>query len=69
MNAFVTELLERTLASSDERRAVSARIDAGGLRVTPRPAGHPRSRDETIAMTRGAGTTASEALAADRNAR
>jgi plasmid stability protein len=70
LNALVTELLEAGLASDDPRARVRARIEALGLRVdVPAPTGPIPSRDAVIRSTRGAGSSVSEALEADRNAR
>lgn len=70
LNALVNDLLEAALTNDDPRARVRARIDALGLRVdVPAPVGPIPSLDEVIAATRGAGTAASEALEADRNAR
>lgn len=67
MNALVREILSKALVATDERALVLARLEALGLlvRVSPRPR-RPPSLDEAIALTRGAGTVASEALAAER---
>lgn len=65
LNALVVDALEAA-AASDGRAQVRARVRAAGLLVVPpRPAG-TGLRDRALAMTRGAGTVASEALAADR---
>lgn len=69
MNALVTELLSAAVSSSDERAQVRSRVEASGLQVAPRPARRPPSRDAAIAATRGAGRSASEALAAERRRR
>lgn len=69
VNSLVTELLLAGLAGSDEEAGVRARLRGSGLRVVPRLAGRPSSRDEAIRATRGAGRAASEALAAERASR
>lgn len=70
LNALVNDLLEAGLASDDPRARVRARMDALGMRVVlPPPDGPVPSWEEVFAATRGAGTVASEALEADRNAR
>lgn len=64
MNAVVQELLERELLPDDPRERLHRRAEALGIRfvVPPAPEGPVPSRDEAIAMTRGAGRIASEAL-------
>ena len=62
MNAFVNLLLAQAVQVDDRRADLERRIEAAGLtvRVTPRMIAPPR--DEVIAMTRGSGTSVSEAL-------
>ena len=62
MNTFVNRLLAKAVETDDRRRDLERRIEAAGLtvRVTPRSIALPR--DEVIAMTRGSGTSVSEAL-------
>jgi plasmid stability protein len=70
LNAVVTELLEQGLAADDPRARLRARLKAAGLlTVPPQPEGPVPSRDEAIALTRGVGRAASEALEADRRGR
>lgn len=66
LNSLVQELLVQGLPGADERGRVRARAEASGLRVVPRPARRPPSREAAIAATRGAGRAASEGLAAER---
>ena len=67
LNSLVRELLLDGLPDDDGRDRLRARVEAAGLRViVPEPDQEPPSRDEIIAATRGLGTAASEALAADR---
>ena len=69
VNALVTELLRRAVSGQDERDLVRARMRALGLQAhIPRPRRVP-SRDDAIKSTRGMGTAASEALAAERRSR
>jgi antitoxin FitA len=69
VNAMVTELLRGAALKQDERDLTRARLRALGRLVTlPRPR-RALSRDAAIALTRGAGTAASEALAAERKQR
>ena len=69
LNALVVDALEAAAGSADGRAQVRARVRAAGLLVVPpRPAG-AGLRERVLAMTRGAGTVASEALAADREHR
>lgn len=66
VNAMVSELLRRAVNAPDEREMVRARLRAlGRLANIPRPH-KPLSRDAAIALTRGAGTAASQSLADDR---
>jgi plasmid stability protein len=69
MNALVTELLSTAVSGSDERAHLRSRMGTAGLQVVPRPARRPPSRKAAIASTRGAGRSASEALAAERRRR
>jgi len=66
VNAMVSELLRSAVNAQDERELVRARLRAlGRLADIPRPR-KVISRDAAIALTRGAGTAASQALADDR---
>ena len=66
VNAMVSELLRGAVDTRDERELVRARLRAlGRLANIPRPR-KPISRDAAIALTRGAGRAASQALAEDR---
>ena len=66
LNAIVVEALEAAVASTEGRAHVRALARTAGLLVVPpRPDGTGH-RERALAMTRGAGTVASEALAADR---
>ncbi len=69
LNKLVAEALEASLETDDERAVLWARLAAGGRRVLP-----PRQMSAPTAasverLTRGAGTAAGEALAAERAAR
>jgi plasmid stability protein len=66
VNALVNDVLTRAIAEVDPRMAVRARVAAADLRVEVRPDRRPPSRAVAIASTRGAGSAASEALAAER---
>jgi antitoxin FitA len=66
LNSLVQELLVQGLSADDERERIRARADASGLRVVPRPERGAPSHKAAIAATRGAGQSASEALAAER---
>ena len=66
VNAMVSDLLRSAVNAQDERELVRARLRAlGRLADIPRPR-KVISRDAAIALTRGAGTAASQALADDR---
>jgi len=66
VNAMVNDLLRSAVDAQDERELVRARLRAlGRLADIPRPR-KVISRDAAIALTRGAGTAASQALADDR---
>jgi plasmid stability protein len=66
VNAMVTDLLRGAVEPGSERDLVRARLRAlGRLAIVPRPR-KSISREAAIALTRGAGTAASEALAEDR---
>ena len=66
VNAMVSDLLRSAVNAHDERELVRARLRAlGRLADIPRPR-KVISRDAAIALTRGAGTAASRALADDR---
>jgi plasmid stability protein len=69
LNALVAELLEGGLAAADQRARVRARLEALGLARSFRPSRRPPSLDTAISYTRGAGQSASEALAAERRRR
>jgi antitoxin FitA len=62
VNTLVNRLLARAVEADDRGRELERKIAAAGLtvRVTPRSIAPPR--DEVIAMTRGSGTSVSEAL-------
>jgi antitoxin FitA len=66
LNSLVRELLLRGLPEEAARDGLRARAESAGLRVVPKAVRQPPSRDAAIAATRGAGTAASEALAAQR---
>lgn len=69
MNALVTEALEAAAPELDAREQVRARmLAAGALVVFPTPEDVP-TMEEVLALTRGAGPVASEALEAERAAR
>lgn len=69
VNAMVGELLQAAALKGDQRQLVRARLRALGRLVTlPRPR-RVLSRDAAVALTRGVGTAASEALAAERRLR
>lgn len=66
VNAMVSDLLRGAVDARDERELVRGRLRAlGRLANIPRPR-KLMSRDAAIALTRGAGTVASQALADDR---
>ena len=66
VNAMVSELLRSAVNAQDERELVRAKLRAlGRLADIPRPR-KVISREAAIALTRGAGTAASRALADDR---
>lgn len=69
LNKLITEALEAVLESGDGRAMLWTRLAADGKRVVPpRPVRVPTAA--TIdRITRGAGTSAGEALAAERSAR
>lgn len=68
MNSIVAEALEAAVPPEDPRDLLRARAAAAGLLYTPPPPDGPvLSLDEVIALTRGLGTSASEALEADRD--
>lgn len=70
MNALVTEALEEAAPELSRREQLRERLRAAGRLVEPpRPEGPVLSRDEAIAMTRGLGKVASEALERDRGPR
>jgi plasmid stability protein len=66
LNALVIDALEAAAAAADGRAQVRARLRAAGLLVVPPRPVDTGLRDRALAITRGAGTVASEALAADR---
>jgi plasmid stability protein len=69
VNAMVNELLQGAALKDHERHLVRARLRALGRLVTlPRPR-RALSRDAAVALTRGVGTAASEALTAERRRR
>jgi len=70
MNALVTEALEEAAPELSPREQLRERLRAAGrLFEPPPPTGPVLSRDEAIALTRGAGKVASEALERDRGPR
>jgi plasmid stability protein len=66
VNSLINELLAQAVSTDDHRRALEARIRAAGLEVVVLPVGPPPTHAEVWAMTRGAGTIASEAIDAGR---
>ena len=69
LNALVTCLLADAVAGDDDRSRLARRLEATGRRVLPpAPPAGPPSRDAAVAATRGAGSAASEAVAAERSA-
>lgn len=69
LNDLVTQALEDNLKSPDERAQMWARLAVRGARVVPpRPSKVP-SAGAIEKITRGAGTVASDALAAQRGER
>lgn len=67
MNALIADVLSAAVLKVDERERVVARLRALGLLRTFKPIfPPPPSREDAIALTRGAGRVASEALEADR---
>lgn len=69
VNTLVTEFLAKALASQDERSRLALRLSAEDRRVLPPVPRRVPSRDAAISSTRGAGTVASDALAAERASR
>lgn len=70
MNALVIEALEIATPELSPREQLRERLRAAGrLYEPPPPTGPVLSRDEAIALTRGAGKVASEALERDRGPR
>lgn len=69
VNALVTEVLETAAPELDARAQLRARmLAAGALVIYPTPEDVP-TMEEVLALTRGAGRVASEALEAERAAR
>ena len=66
VNSLINGLLARAVTTDDLRRALEARIRAAGLEVVVSPRVPPPTHAEVWASTRGAGTVASEAIAAGR---
>ena len=66
VNALVTDLLEVAVPPLTPRRVLRARLRALGRLVEPPLPKHVPTWDEVVAAGRGAGTAASEALAAER---
>lgn len=64
MNALVQDLLAHELPPESPREWVRRRAEAAGIRIVvpPLPEGPVPTRDEAIAMTRGAGRAGSEGL-------
>jgi plasmid stability protein len=69
LNALVVEMLEQVLAEEQSRMGVRERARRSGRLVCPPTPDHVPSRQAVEDATRGAGTMASEALAAARAAR
>lgn len=70
MNALITEALEDAAPELSPREQLRERLRAAGrLYEPPPPTGPVPTLDEAIAMTRGAGKAASEALEHDRGPR
>lgn len=69
VNAMVTDILRRAVVVHDEREAVRARLRASGrLAFVPRPRKVP-SRTAMSRLTRGMGSSVSNALADERRRR
>jgi plasmid stability protein len=66
VNSLINEMLADAVRTDDHRRALEARIRAAGLEVMVMPVGPPPTHAEVWAMTRGAGSIASEAIDAGR---
>jgi plasmid stability protein len=68
LNDLVTSILEA--AVRDKAESLRQRIESSGLRAYPPPSTRPRTRsyEEVLESTRGMGTAASDALAAERDA-
>jgi hypothetical protein len=62
VNALVNRLLADAVVADERHRDLEQRIAAAGLTVRVTPSTVPPPRAEVIAMTRGAGTSVSEAL-------
>ena len=65
MNAYVTDVLRRAVRSGNDTSIQEQLVRAGLLAAPPRPASAP-TLDDVVALTRRAGTAASEALERDR---
>jgi len=69
VNALVTELIRRGIAGNDKKELLRARLRALGRSSNiPRPK-KAASLADVLKLTRGTGTTVSEALAAERRRR
>ena len=64
MNAYVTDVLARAVRSGNDTSIHEQMARAGLLVAPPRPASAP-TLDDVLALTRRAGTAASEALERD----
>ena len=62
MNAFVNRLLAQAAEADERGRELDRRIAEAGLTVRVVPSMQPPSLDEVLALTRGVGSAASEAL-------
>ena len=69
INDVIVKILGDALSADDQRALIRARLRAlGSLAHVDRPR-HVLSRDAALALTRGLGRAASEALSADRRRR
>lgn len=69
LNALVTEILRRAVGDATPVELLRARLRAGDRLVEPPVPETIPTRDEVAEASRGAGTSVSEALAAERDAR
>ena len=66
VNSFVTELLSRAVGAGSET-SIRGRLARDGLLVVPPQPAQPPTPEDAVALTRGAGRAASDALEHDRS--